>query len=45
MEKPKKEIKEDDVLAALLKVKPTSAMPRPGPAKSKTVKNKGQLKK
>lgn len=35
MEKPKKEIPEDEVLAALLKVKPTADMPRPGPTKSK----------
>ncbi|MGD0972302.1 MAG: hypothetical protein ABSA04_13075 [Desulfobaccales bacterium] len=28
MEKPKKEISEDDVLAAILKVKPTEDMPR-----------------
>ncbi len=35
MEKPKKEISEDDVLAAILKVKPTEDMPRPGPSKRK----------
>jgi hypothetical protein len=29
MEKDKKEISEDDVLAAILKVKPTEDMPRP----------------
>jgi hypothetical protein len=32
MEKPKKEIPEDEVLAAILKVKPTADMPRPGKA-------------
>ncbi|MGA7563538.1 MAG: hypothetical protein WBW55_10060 [Desulfobaccales bacterium] len=31
MEKPKKEITEDDVLAAILKVKPTEDMPRRRP--------------
>jgi hypothetical protein len=35
MEKPKKEIPEDEVLAALLKVKPTADMPRAGPQRSK----------
>jgi hypothetical protein len=35
MEKPKKEISEDDVLAAILKVKPTEDMPRPGTQPSK----------
>lgn len=35
MEKFEKEIQEDDVLAALLKVKPTVDMPRPGPQRSK----------
>jgi hypothetical protein len=40
MEKPKKEITEDDVLAAILKVKPTADMPKPGaqPSKRKTAK-------
>lgn len=38
MDKPKKPITEDDVVAALLKVKPTPEMPRPGaqPFKKKT---------
>jgi hypothetical protein len=44
MEKPKKEIPEDEVLAAILKVKPTADMPRPGPTKSKAVKNKEKPK-
>ena len=35
MEKNKKEISEDDVLAAILKVKPTEEMPRPGTQPSK----------
>ncbi len=35
MEKPKKETTEDDVLAAILKVKPTEDMPRPGAQPSK----------
>jgi hypothetical protein len=40
LDKHKKEITEDDVLAALLKVKPTKEMPRPGaqPSKSKAKK-------
>jgi len=40
MEKPKKEIKEDDVLAALLKVKPTTDMPRS--SKPKATKDEEQ---
>jgi hypothetical protein len=36
MEKPKKEPSEEEVLAALLKVKPTADMPRPGPTKKAT---------
>jgi hypothetical protein len=40
MKKTKIEIPEDDVLAALLKVKPTADMPRPGPSKSKATKRK-----
>jgi hypothetical protein len=35
LQKPKKEISEDDVLAAILKVKPTADMPRPGAQPSK----------
>lgn len=40
MENPKKEISEDDVLAAILKVKPTEDMPKPGtqPSKRKAAK-------
>lgn len=38
MEKPKKPISEDDVLAAILKVKPTEDMPRPKPSKRKKEK-------
>jgi hypothetical protein len=44
MEKPKKEIPEDEVLAAILKVKPTADMPRPGPTKSKIAKSEGKPK-
>ncbi len=33
MPKPKKEITEDDVLAAILKIKPTEDMPRTKPKK------------
>jgi hypothetical protein len=39
MEKPKKEISEDNVLAAILKVKPTEDMPRPKPPKQKPAKS------
>jgi hypothetical protein len=35
MKKPEKENPEDDVLAAILKVKPTADMPRPGAQPSK----------
>jgi hypothetical protein len=45
MEKKGKEIPEDEVLAALLKVKPTADMPRPGPSKSKAVKEGGKSSK
>jgi len=38
MEKPKKEIPEDEILAALLKVKPTADMPRRKPSKTKAAK-------
>lgn len=43
----KKKPTEDDLLAALLKVKPTPEMPRPGdrPSKSKDTKNKGKSSK
>jgi hypothetical protein len=47
MEKPKKEIPEDEILAAILKVKPTADMPRPGAqvSKSKASKQKGKPSK
>jgi hypothetical protein len=35
LEKPRKELSEDDVLAAIFKVKPTEDMPRPGAQPSK----------
>jgi len=38
MQKPKKEITEDDVLAAILKVKPSKDMPRPKASKRKATK-------
>lgn len=46
MEKPKKEISEDDVLAAILKVKPTEDMPKPGaqPSKRKPAKAEEKAK-
>ncbi len=40
MEKPKKEISGNDVLAAILKVKPTDDMPRPKPSKKKKSEEK-----
>jgi len=40
MEKPKKEISEDVVLAAILKVKPTPDMPKSKPRKQKADKSK-----
>lgn len=43
METPKKEPSEDEVLAAILKVKSTADMPRPGPTKSKAAKDKTKL--
>jgi hypothetical protein len=44
MENRKEKIKEDDVLAALLKVKPTTDMPRPGATKSKAIKKETKPK-
>jgi hypothetical protein len=44
MEKPKKEISENDVLAAILKVKPTEDMPRRKP-KRKESKEQEKSKK
>ena len=40
METPKKEIPEDDVLAALLKVKPNADMPRSSKPKTTKLDNK-----
>jgi hypothetical protein len=47
MEKHKKEISEEDVLAAIFKVKPTPEMPRPGaqPSKRKGSKEGDHQKK
>jgi hypothetical protein len=42
VDKSKKEISEDDVLAAILKVKPTEDMPRPKPPKRKPAKSEGK---
>ncbi|MGA8573529.1 MAG: hypothetical protein ACLP7A_02320 [Desulfobaccales bacterium] len=46
MEKSKKEVTEDDVLAAIFKIKPTEDMPRPGaqPSKRKTAKTEEKPK-
>jgi hypothetical protein len=44
MAKPKNEIKEVDALAALLKVKPTADMPRPGAQPSKPKARKREVK-
>ena len=44
MENQKKEISEDDVLAAILKVKPTEDMPRPKD-KKKPKADEGKLEK
>jgi hypothetical protein len=42
MDKPKKQITEDDLLAAILKVKPTEDMPRSKPKKKPKPENESE---
>jgi len=45
MKSKTQQVSENDILAALLKVKPTEEMPRPKARKQKTVKDKPKIRK